>query len=272
MTEDLSGAHLLDELVTWFGRFISVTDHDDLRLLALWTVHTHLVVELYTTPRLAIDSIVPESGKTTVLDHLERLCHRPIKVASLSSPALLQRMLEQEMRTILLDEIDRSLRPPDKTGVEDLLAILNSGYRRGATRPVLVPAKGGGWDSREMPTYAPVAMAGNNPPNLPADTASRQIRVLLMPDIDGTVEESDWENLEDDAIALRERIAEWAATMRDKVKGLDVPLPNGCISRSKERWRPLARIAAAAGGDWPAITHKLIETNIAQDAAEREAG
>ena len=41
-------------------------------------------------------------------------------------------------------------------------------------------------------------MAGNNP-NLPADTASRQIRVLLMPDIDGTVEDSDWEYIEDAA-------------------------------------------------------------------------
>ena len=34
---------------------------------------------------------------------------------------------------------------------------------RGASRPVLVPTKGGGWEVREMPTYAAVAMAGNNP-------------------------------------------------------------------------------------------------------------
>jgi hypothetical protein len=44
----------------------------------------------------------------------------------------------------LLDEVDRSLRP-DEPGVADLIGILNSGYRRGATRPVLVPTKGGGW-------------------------------------------------------------------------------------------------------------------------------
>ena len=43
-----------------------------------------------------------------------------------------------------------------------------------------------------MPTFAPVVMAGNNP-KLPEDTKSRSIRVLLMPDTDGTAEESDWE-------------------------------------------------------------------------------
>jgi len=71
-------------------------------------------------------------------------------------------MLEIDVRTILLDEVDRSLRA-DKPGVEDIIAILNSGYRFGATRPVLVPVKGGGWEMKDMSTYAPIAMAGNSP-------------------------------------------------------------------------------------------------------------
>lgn len=52
-----------------------------------------------------------------------------------------------------------------------------------------------------MPTFAAVVIAGNNP-NLPEDTRSRIIRVLLMPDIDGQIEESDWELIEQDADAL----------------------------------------------------------------------
>ena len=35
----------------------------DLDLLTLFAVHTHMVVESYTTPRLQIDSPVPGSGK-----------------------------------------------------------------------------------------------------------------------------------------------------------------------------------------------------------------
>lgn len=136
MSDDI-GAALLDDLTAWFGRFIAVTNPDDLYLLALWSVHTYLPKELWTTPRLLIDSIMPSSGKTTVLDHLHRLCRSSVQAASLTSPALIPRLLEAKPRTILLDEVDRNLRP-DRPGVEDLIGILNSGYRSGATRPVLV--------------------------------------------------------------------------------------------------------------------------------------
>lgn len=265
-----NGAAVLDRLVAWFGRFIAVTDPDDLYILALWTAHTHLVSELYTTPRLLIDSTVFGSGKTTVLEHLAHLCPNPVQAASLSSPALIPRMLESAMRTVLLDEIDRSLRP-DKPGVEDMFAILNSGYKFGATRPVLVPVKGGGWEPRDMPTHAPVAMAGNSP-HLPADTVSRLLRILLMPDLDDQIEESDWEAITDDAIALRDHIARWADSIRTEIKGLKVELPNKCIGRSKEKWRPFKRIAVLANGHWPETTDRLIARNLAEDAADREAG
>ena len=201
------GAELLSDTAAWYGRFIRVTDPDDLNLLALWTAHTHLVVELYTSPRLQVDSVVFGSGKTTVLDHLHRLCQNPVQAATLSSPALIPRLLESWMRSLLLDEVDRSLHP-DKPGVGELIGIIYSGYRYGATRPVLIPVKGGGWEASEMPTYAPVAIASNSP-NLPADTVSRSIRILLMPDLDGSVEDSDWELIEEEAARLRALITTW---------------------------------------------------------------
>jgi hypothetical protein len=118
---------------------IPVSD-SDLDLLTLWAVHTHLVEETYYTPRLQIDSPVPESGKTTVIEHLERLCRRSIQMATVSSSAMLTRMLDKEIRTILIDEADRAL-DPKREGVNDTLAVINSGYKKGGTRPVLVPGK-----------------------------------------------------------------------------------------------------------------------------------
>ena len=52
--------------------------------------------------------------------------------------AMLTRLLDVSMRTFLIDEADRSL-SPRKKDIGDLLAVLNSGYKRGATRPVSVP-------------------------------------------------------------------------------------------------------------------------------------
>jgi hypothetical protein len=267
----IDGAAVLDRVEAWYRRFIRVTFDPDYQLLALWTVHTHLAEECYTTPRLQLDSLVEGSGKSTVLDHLKRLGQDPIQIASLSSPALLPRLLHKGMRTILLDEVHRTLNS-DKPGIADLVAIINTGHRVGATRPVNVPVKGGGgWEVVDMPTFAPVAMAGNDP-NLENDTRSRMIRVLLMPDLDGSVEDSDWEYLEDEAAALQEEIALWAASARETVTGMRVDLPAGCVGRSKEKWRPIKRIAVAAGGRWEKIADELIENGLAEEAAAREAG
>jgi hypothetical protein len=263
------GSNILDGLVNWFGRFIRFTHTDDVYTLALWTVHTHLANALYTSPRLMIDSVMPGSGKSTLLDHLNRLCHNPIHAATLTSSAQLTRMLDTGPSTILLDEVDRSL-SSDRPGVTDLLAVLNAGYRVGATRPVLVQ-KDNNWETKQMPTFAPVAMAGNSP-KLPEDTVSRSIRILLMPDLDDSIEDSDWELIEEHVAELRAQIARWADGAREQVKGMVVELPQGCIGRAKEKWRPLKRIAVVAGGRWPAIVDRLISLSLAEDAAEREEG
>ncbi|RUP03035.1 MAG: DUF3631 domain-containing protein [Mycobacterium sp.] len=263
------GAVLLDHLVAWFARFVGVPDPADYRLLALWTVSTHMAAELYTTARLLIDSIMPESGKTTLIEHLAHLCWQPVQAASVGSPAVLVRLVRSGPRTLLIDEADRVL-DPNKPGVGELLAVLNSGYKRGAKRPVSVPDGHGGWTVEEMPTFAPVAMAGNNP-HLPDDTRSRTIRILLMPDFNGTVEDSEWEIIEASATVLHDRIMRFADQHRGSVARA-VDLPAGCVSRAREKWKPLKRVAVAAGRNWPAITDALIVRGLQEDAEEREAG
>jgi len=268
VVEVIDGAPLLDEVVEWFGRFICC-DPLDLKILALFTLHTHLAIECYTTPRLLLDSAMPGSGKTTVCEHLSRLACNGVLFASLSSPAMLVRILNDGINTLLIDEVDRTL-SPDKQDVGDLIAVLNSGYKRGATRPVLVPT-GGGWTPVKMPTFAPVVLAGNSP-LLPDDTRSRCIRILLAPDIDGTIEDSDWEFIEVEAEELQGRIAAWAEQVREQVSSLKVDLPSECRGRSREKGRPLMRIAIAAGGLWPDQVKELIARDLAEEEADREDG
>jgi hypothetical protein len=266
----IDGNELLENVRDWLATYISTVNDTDLDLLTLWAAHTHLVFETYTTPRLQIDSPIPESGKTTCLEHLQRLSMRAIPMASLASPALLTRMLHAEQRTILIDEADRSLNP-DKEGIADLLAVLNSGYKRGGTRPVLVQAKGGNWEVAEMPTFAAVAMAGNDP-KLPDDTRTRIIRVLLLPDLHGTVEESNWEEIEADALKLHDQLALWANQVREQVRTNRPGLPVGIIGRFREKWAPLKRVAAAAGGRWPAAVDEMALQDKEEHAMNREDG
>lgn len=264
------GDRLLTEVRDWFGRYLKTVTPSDLDLLTLWAVHTHVAFECFMTPRLLIDSPVPGSGKTTCLEHLSRLAMNPVQMASVSSPAMLTRMLEAGPRTLLIDEADRSL-SKDKDGVGDLLAVLNSGYKRGAKRPVLVPDGSNGWIAREMSTFAPVAMAGNNP-QLPEDTRQRAIRVLLLPDHEGSVEESDWELIEDDAADLGARIAAWAEENRDAIRETRPPMPDGIKGRLREKWHPLKRVAVIAGGRWADVVDALALHDLDQAQMDQDDG
>ena len=269
-TNGVTGAKLLDDVRRWLATYICTMADADLHLLALWAAHTHLLDECYTTPRLQVDSPVPEAGKTTVLEHLQRICRRSVQMAALSSPALLTRMLDQEQRTILIDEVDRSL-DPKKDGIADLIAVLNSGYKRGATRPVLIQAAGSKWEVKEMPTFAAVGMAGNNP-NLPDDTRTRTIRVLLLPDLDGIVQESDWEVIESQALRLHDRLVRWADQVREAARSERPELPDGITGRLREKWAPLKRVAVAAGGSWPDRVDAMALHDKKQREMDREDG
>lgn len=260
----------LDAVDEWLSRFIRTTTPEDIHLLTLWAAHTYVVEQTYTSPRLQIDSVMPGSGKTTCLEHLAHLARRPLSASTISSEALLPRVLESGIRTILIDEADRSLdmKNPIMAGV---LATINTGYKRGGSRPVLVKDAEGNWTDREMSTFAPVALAGNNP-NLPDDTRSRCIRVLLMPDLDGTAEPSDWEDLEDDADRLQVQLSEAMDAARDAIAEARPELPPGCVARHREKWRPLARVAAVAGGRWPSIAEQLIVRDMQEHETEKEEG
>lgn len=276
-TSPEDGEGVLNAVADWLGTFIKTANPGDLWALTLWAVHTHLVRETYTTPRLLLDSPAPGSGKTTVLDHLQRLGFKPVQAASLSSPSLLARLLEREPRTILIDEVDRTLNPKTE-GVGELLAVLNSGYRHGATRPVLSQQKVDGvteWVPVEMSTYGPVAMAGNAP-DLPDDTRSRCIRVLLLPDLEGTVMDSDWQDIEPDALALRDIIAAWADMERETVKAMRLDYTalglDQLKGRNRERWSPLLKVAIAAGGPWTERCIELVRADLEEQQLDREEG
>ena len=252
------------------SRYLSPASDEDLDVLTLWAMHTHLPQALYTTPRLLITSPMPGSGKTTVLEHLERLAPHATPMSSVSSSALIPRLIAATPTVLLIDEAEKAL-SPNKPNIEDVLGVLNSGYKVGGSRPVLVPSKEGGWVAQSLPTFAPVAMAGNAP-DLPEDTMQRSITVTMFPAAEGDVEESDWEMIEADTKDLGLSIAEWAEAVRDEVRGTRPPVPKGCTGRVRERWFPLKRVAVFAGGDWADRVDRMIINDLDQMERDQEEG
>jgi hypothetical protein len=168
-----------------------------------------------------------------------------------------------------LDEAHNTLNP-DKPGMSDLVAILNSGYKKGAKRPVQVPGKGGAWEVIEMPTYGPVVIAGNNP-RLADDTRQRCISIRLLRDTLERVTESDWELIDPDTLDLVAYVQETAELTRELIRDCQPPLPAGCKNRDRERWKPLARIATVAGGRWATNATGLIGRDLERARMENES-
>ena len=102
--------------------------------ITAWLVHVHAIEAFYTTPRLNITSPEAECGKTMLLvDVMAPLLVEPIVGVSIT-PAPLYRELLKRTPAILIDELDNTLGRKgagDSETLSLLLAILNSGYRRG---------------------------------------------------------------------------------------------------------------------------------------------
>lgn len=242
-----SCAELLNDVRSFIGRFVVFPEPHHLDAVTLWAAHTHCIEHFHTTPRLAMLSAEPESGKTRVLEILDLLTANPMLIFSPSVAAIF-RKLAQEQITLLVDECDTifTFRGKDDQN-EDLRALLNSGYRRGAAIPRCV---GRGHEVVDFKVFAATALAGIG--DLPDTVMTRSIVVRMK-------RRAASENIEPfrsrthdhEGHAIRDRLAAWAASAGAAAGDAWPDLPEGVIDRRAEAWEPLLAIADLAGGDWP---------------------
>jgi hypothetical protein len=241
--------HPLDGAAAWFARYLSVPSEHCITVLALWAAHTHAPKSFYVTPRLIIDSAEPESGKTRVLELLNLTCRAPIFTMNTTIAALYRR-LAGDPRTILLDETDAVFAKGAAQNHEDLRALLNAGYKRGATVDRCV-GDGSKMKVIEFPAFAPAALAGIVG-NMPATITTRAVTIHMRRRAPA---ETIAEFIEEDAIGeagpLRLNLASWIEDTAAELTGARPVMPAGVIDRKAEVWRALLAIADAAGGDWP---------------------
>ena len=216
--------------------------------VTLWAAHTHLLDCFESTPRLAVLSPEPGSGKTRVLEILELLTPRVLFTLNASSAALFRKVADGAGRpTVLIDEADTIFGPRAAKEHEDLRGFVNGGHRRGAMA-IRCVVKGKTIDVEEYPCYTAVALAGLD--DLPDAIMSRSVVIRMRrraPDehvepfrrrVDGPGGDT-----------LRDRLATWAADVAPKIDGAWPTFPDGIEDRSADVWEALLAIADAAGGD-----------------------
>jgi hypothetical protein len=200
-----------------------------------------------STPRIAVLSPEPWSGKTRALEATEPLVPRPVEAVNVT-PAYLFRKVGDEAGspTILFDEIDTVFGPKAREN-EELRGLLNAGHRKGAVAGRCV-VKGKTVTTEEIPAYCAVALAGLG--GLPETLLSRSVVVRMRRRAPTeTVEPFRRRIHAPEGHEVRDRFAEWAGEYIH-----EWPLmPLGVEDRDADLWEPLLAIADAAGGEWPSL-------------------
>lgn len=252
------GFKLLNDVRAYIKRFCVFPNEHCLSAVTLWSAHAHMIKSFYTSPRLALLSPEPGSGKTRVLEVLDLLVPESMLVFS-PSPASIFRTLKKRQVTLLFDEIDAIWSKKGKDDShEDLRALLNAGYRSGATIPRCV---GSQHDVEDFEVFCAVAMAGLG--ELPETIMTRSVIIKMRRRAQGeTVEQ--FRTRKEGAIGqiLRERLQNWAAEVGVDAGNAWPELPNGVEDRNAEIWEPLIAVADAAGGEWPEIARKACQAII----------
>jgi len=265
--DPLDGGELLDDVRAFLCRFVAFPSAAAAVATTLWAAHAHLIQSSDNSPRLALLSPEPGSGKTRTLEVLDLLT--PQAMHSLSaSPAAIFRTLNVEQPTLLMDEVDaifnRSRSSDD--GSEDLRALLNAGHRKGATIPRCVGPR---HDVVKFPVYAAVALAGLG--DLPDTLMSRSIIIRMRRRAPGeTVEPFRRRVHELAGTNLAGRLAEWTSSVQYDVTDAWPQMPAGVEDRPADVWEPLLAIADAAGGHWP-DTARSACVELCKVAESREA-
>lgn len=209
--------------------------------LALWTMFSYVYPAWDAVPYLFVGGPMG-SGKSRVLDVLQRLVFRPVYTANLSASVLF-RTLHASGGVVLYDEAERMKQStPDQ---QEIQSMFLSGYRRGGCA-MRNEAVGDSFRPVRFDVFGPKALACIA--GLPPTLASRCIPVTMFrsaADSDKPKRRLDadpaaWQSVRDDLHVLAlEHGPTWVTLAERK----DV-VPSGIGGRNYELWQPLLALAA----------------------------
>ena len=247
--EDAQIGPLLDAIVNLLLKYMALPA-EYAHIVALWIAMTHVYEHCGYAARLRLRSAVYRSGKSRLLELMA-----PLVPNGRITTHVTQSVFRQLEGVPLLDEMDMWYHP-DKNG--ELTAVLNDGYRAGATITVNVKAPDGTWAAEEFPVYRPVAFAANESAHIPAPLADRCLSLLLRRKAETEhTARLKGRRYRTEASPLHDRLAAWALREGEKLGALledagdEYLMPVGGNDRAADIWEPLAVIAELAGGQWP---------------------
>jgi hypothetical protein len=238
--EPADGDSLLRDIIRRIKRHVVITDSGAL-VIALWVmvswVHDDVAVH---SPILNINSVEPESGKSTVMDLIAFLM--PKCIASVeASEAAIYRAIKRWGPSFCFDEFDSVLADDDKAA---LRSVINSGHTRGTG---VLRCIGDDKVPELFPTFAPkaIGMVGRK---LPPATLSRCVFVEMRRRKKDEPIEKFKRRDDNDLADLRCRLRRWALDNQDVLLDPKPSIPVELQNRREDNWILLLAIADLCDG------------------------
>jgi hypothetical protein len=206
----------------------------------------------YATPRIAFQSIGPDSGKSTALNVLKVLSADGVKTSNATSAAIFA-IIAQRSPVLFFDEADNIFGATGNGNRNrDLRGILNDGYTEDGA--VLRSRSG---VATEFPVFCPAAFGGIGV--LPKTTQSRCVIVKMKPAPElATIEEYEPDLYEKEGQAIGQALGAWAKSVAPEMD-LQPVMPEGLRNRARQICKPLVALAEMAGPEWSVRTRNAIK-------------
>jgi len=254
--EPVSPKELFIAILVCIDRFLILSPHQSISVV-LWILHTHLirqpgVPQVFThSPILNIFSAVMSCGKSTLLETISYLAHRPLVAMDATSSALFH-SIQRSRPTVLLDEFDNF----DVSSKRTLLALLNSGYKQDGKT-----IRQGGKnfeETLEFSTWSAKLISGIGG-DLPSTLQSRTISIKMDRKLPHQKVDSRNAVLKDDPdyfINLKRKIIRFVMDYELEIRNIDFTPPEDMNDRAQDNWIGLLKIA------------KCIDANVLSDAVK----
>ena len=205
----------------------------------LWVIFTYLTDISDFAPIAWITAPERQCGKSTLLGLFERVVNKPMAFNNITQ-AVLYRVMEQFKPTLLIDEIDTSLK--DKN---ELLGIVNAGYSRHASNvPRMNQDKGGIVEKFDV--FGAKVFSGIG--EMKGTFASRAIRFELRRKTNSDkVKRFNKRTLPHETTnEIQRKVKRWAGNNRQAVQAVQTPLLQ-INDRDFDNWEILLQIATVLG-------------------------
>ncbi|MBM3790900.1 MAG: DUF3631 domain-containing protein [Acidobacteria bacterium] len=266
--QPVAGATLLSKLTEFFNRFLILPAHAAV-VMALWTLHTYVLGAADVTPYLLVVSAIMRCGKTRLLEMLECVAWRALKLSDASAAGIF-RMVEKYSPAILLDEADAFLAEH-----QEMRGILNDGWQRGGN---VVRVVGEENEPRAFRTFSPKVIAGiGELGGKWATVADRSMAIRMRRKLKTErVARFRMRKILAETKELRRQLLRWGTDSEDSLRDADPALPDKLNDRQQDAWEPLLAIADLAGDEWPELARKAalalaeIESNAGASSVQEQ--